>query len=41
MHLETMRPALWQENISFLGGNDIAAIAAETAIGHAYVFRDF
>jgi hypothetical protein len=28
MHLETMRPALWQENISFLGGNDIAAIAA-------------
>jgi hypothetical protein len=28
MHLETMRPALWQESINFLTGEDAAAIAA-------------
>jgi hypothetical protein len=26
MHLETMRPALWQESIGFLAGNDAAPI---------------
>ena len=26
MHLETMRPALWQESINFLLANDTAAV---------------
>lgn len=28
MHLETMRPALWQESINFLQGDDVSAIPA-------------
>ncbi|HEV3499826.1 MAG TPA: alpha/beta hydrolase [Bradyrhizobium sp.] len=28
MHLEAMRPALWQESVNFLRGDDIAAIPA-------------
>jgi pimeloyl-ACP methyl ester carboxylesterase len=29
MHLETMRPALWQESINFLRGNDAAPIPSQ------------
>ena len=28
MHLEAMQPALWQESINFLQGDDVSAIPA-------------